>query len=246
MTRKIAIALSKGGVGKTTTAINLAHGLARAGRRVMLIDTDTQGQVAGALGISPTLTLADFILSGNRQAITEARDNLFVLAGGVGINKIVQAIRDTEFMPHEYLTTSLTSLDQFFDYILVDTAPSWSEMAINVMAYADELLCPIPLEMLAVRGAQDFLRRAAPIIERTGGVVRYVLPTMQDRRLSQTAEIMAQLEAGFGERLCDPIRANVRLSEAPGHGQSIFEYAPTSRGAVDYKKLTQRILDDET
>ncbi len=245
MATKIAISLAKGGVGKTTTAVNLAAALAQLGNRTLLIDTDTQGQIAGALGIEPELGLADFVIDQQRQAIVEARENLFILAGGISVNKVVQQIRETSFMQHEILKNALAPLEQFFEYIIVDTAPSWTELSINVLAYADQLLCPVPLEMLAVRGLKDFLQRARPVLERTGGVVRYIVPTMLDRRFAQTSEILALLEETFGTLLVDPIRSNIRLSEAPAHGETIFEYAPNSKGANDYQQLAERITANE-
>jgi chromosome partitioning protein len=245
MAKKIAISLAKGGVGKTTTAVNLAAALAQSGRRTLLIDTDTQGQIAGALGVEPELGLAEFIIDQKRQAVIEVRENLYLLAGGISVNKVVQKIRETSFMQHEILKNALEPLEQFFEFILVDTAPSWTELSINVLAYADELLCPVPLEMLAVRGLKDFLLRARPVLERTGGVVRYIVPTMLDRRFAQTTEIATLLEETFGDLLTDPIRSNVRLSEAPAHGETIFEYAPNSKGAEDYQRLAERIGANE-
>lgn len=245
MATKIAIALAKGGVGKTTTAVNLAAALAKTGRRTLLIDTDTQGQIAGALGIEPELGIADFVIHKQRQAIVEARENLYVLAGGISINKVVQQIRETAFMQHEILKDALAPLDEFFEFIIIDTAPSWTELSINVLAYADELLCPVPLEMLAVRGLKDFLQRTRPVLERTGGIVRYVVPTMLDRRFAQTTEIAKLLNDTFGDLVTHPIRSNVRLSEAPAHGETIFEYAPNSKGSEDYQRLAERITDNE-
>ncbi len=245
MATKIAISLAKGGVGKTTTAVNLAAALAQMGRRTLLIDTDTQGQIAGSLGIEPPMGLSDFVIEQQRQAIVEARENLYVLAGGIRVNKVVQQIREATFMQHEILKNALDPLEQFFEYILVDTAPSWTELSINVLAYADQLLCPVPLEMLAIRGLKDFLHRAKPILERTGGNVSYIVPTMLDRRFVQTTEISALLKNTFGDLVTEPIRSNVRLSEAPAHGETIFEYASKSKGAEDYQRLAERITENE-
>ena len=247
MARIIAVALAKGGVGKTTTAVNLAAGLARAGRRVLVVDTDTQGQVAHALGVTADVGLYEFVKGDATAAdvLVEARPNLYVMGGGRNLALLEKEITLKQFRVEWALHDALSPLDSYFNYVIVDTAPAWGVLAINTFAYANELLCPVTLEMLAVKGLIDFLDRVNPIIQATGAELRYVLPTMQDRRLAQTGEILSQLQSTFGEMLCEPIRSNVRLSEAGGHGQHIFEYAPDSKGAADYKKLTERILADE-
>lgn len=246
MARILAISLSKGGVGKTTTAVNLAAALATAGRRILLIDTDTQGQITKALGITPSFGLADFVEGRDvRECLDKARDNLFVLAGGRSLSALERLIARKDFRPESTIADAMAPLDAHFDYILLDTAPSWGALAVNVLVYARELLCPIQLEPLAVAGLLDFIERAQPIFSRMGGELRYVLPTMLDRRVNQTAEILSQVETAFGARVCQPIRANIRLSETAGHGQTIFEYAPNSRGAADYLQLAQRVMNDE-
>lgn len=247
MTRIIATALAKGGVGKTTTSVNLAAGLAQHGKRVLVIDTDTQGQVSHALGISPTKGLYEYV-QGEATAgetLVEARDNLFVLAGGRNLALLEKEVTIKQFRIEWVLHDALSPLNEYFNYIIIDTPPAWGVLAVNTFAYAQELLCPVTLEMLAVKGLIDFIDRVGPIIASTGAELRYVLPTMQDRRVAQTGEILEDLQSTFGARLCAPIRENVRLSEAGGHGQHIFEYAPTSNGANDYRKLTERILADE-
>lgn len=245
MTRIIAITLAKGGVGKTTTAVNLAAGLAAAGRRVLLVDTDTQGQLAGALGINPEHDISRLVLSADTDAILNARERLDLVAGGMGVNHVIRQIASRDYKKHALLAETFQPLEDNYDYILFDTAPSWNEISVNVLAYCTDVLCPIPLETLAVRGAQAFVQRAMPILNDTGASLRYVVPTMLDRRLSQTAEIHAMLTRAFGDVVCDPIRINARLSEAPAHGETIFEYAPKSRGAEDYQKLTNRVMADE-
>jgi chromosome partitioning protein len=116
---------------------------------------------------------------------------------------------------------------------------------VNVLFYAHEVLCPVTLEMLAVKGLYDFINRVVSISKRRQIRLAYILPTSLDRRVAQTEEIQAQLQERFNGLLCEPIRYNVRLSEAPAHGQHIFEYDPASRGATDYQVLTDRVLGDE-
>lgn len=247
MTRILGISLSKGGVGKTTTAVNLAAGLVQAGRRVLLIDTDTQGQTASALGVVPEVGLHELIMGEVEpsQALLQVRENFFLLAGGQSLARLKRFISQVEYEGEYTLAKAMKPLDPYFHYIIVDTAPSWDVLNVNVLFYAHEILCPVSLEVLAVQGLFDFVGRVAAIGKRRDIRLKYVLPTSLDRRVAQTNEILEQLQQRFDGLMCDPIRYNVRLSEAPAHGQHIFEYAPDSKGAEDYKALTERILADE-
>ena len=129
--------------------------------------------------------------------------------------------------------------------VLVDTAPAWDTLAVNALFYASEVLIPVALEVLALQGIIEFTRSVSSLQKYHPSLsLRYVLPTFMDRRVKKSAEILTQLQEHFADLVCDPIRYNVRLSEAPGHGLTIFEYAPRSAGAQDYQRLTERILQD--
>jgi len=241
--RKIAICLSKGGVGKTTTAVNLAHGLALRGAKVLLVDSDTQGQCSRMLGVSPEAGLAE-VLSGDlsvKEAITEARDNLKLLAGGRSLASVKRTISQMKSGGERILKDALSSVRRY-DYILLDTAPGWDAMTVNVLFYAQEVLCPVSLEVLTVDGLLEFQDNLAEIQKYHKKVsLRYILPNFLDGRVKKSGEIYRQLQDHFKKLVCSPIRYNVRLSEAPGYGQTIFEYAPSSPGAEDYNSLTERI-----
>ena len=247
MTRIIAVSLSKGGVGKTTTAVNLSACLVRHGKTVLLVDTDTQGQASRVLGVEPGTGLADYLLGEVDAAgsIVEARPGLHMMRGGYKLAGVKQVIASKTINPQLTLSRAMQPITGLFDYVIVDTSPGWDNLAINVLFFAGELLCPVNLETMAIDGLLSFLERLAEIQHDHNLILRYVLPTALDRRVKQTTEIMSQLENHFGSVLCDPIRYNVRLSEAPAHGQHIFEYAPEAAGATDYQALTERVLRDE-
>ena len=245
--RKIAISLSKGGVGKTTTAVNLSAGLARAGYKVLLIDTDTQGQASRALGVSSEAGLAE-LLSGEAtpaESIQEVRENLYLLAGGRNLAGLKRSIDRKDFGGEKTLTEGLEPLERSYDYAILDTAPGWDSLTVNVLFYADEILSPVSMEILTVSGLMDFqesiqaIQKYRPELE-----LRYVLPTFMDGRVKKSEEILSQLRIYFGEKLCSPIRYSVRLSEATGFGMTIYEYAPGSTGVEDYQAVVERISKD--
>lgn len=246
--RKIAVSLSKGGVGKTTTAVNLSAGLARAGHKVLLIDTDTQGQASRALGVRSGAGLAELI-SGEatpEQAVLEARTNLFLLSGGRALAGLKRLIDRKDYGSERTLLEGLEILDSHYDYAILDSAPGWDALTVNVLFYADEILAPVSMEVLTLTGLLDFQKSIEAIQKYKQDLqVRYVLPTFYDKRVKKSEEILQQLIAVYKEKVCSPIRYSVRLSEAPGYGQDIYEYAPGSAGAEDYKALAERISRDD-
>lgn len=245
--RKIAISLSKGGVGKTTTAVSLASGLARSGYTVLLIDTDTQGQSSKALGLDPEAGLAD-LLSGEASpevAIAEARDGLYLLAGGRSLAGLKRLIDRKDYGGERTLSEGLAPLDDLYDYAILDTSPGWDSLTVNVLFYAEEILAPVSMEVLTLTGLLDFQKSIEAIQKYQEGLqLSYILPTFYDRRVRKSEEILQQLQVFYQEKVCSPIRYSVRLSEAPGFGQTIYEYAPGSSGAEDYQALVERISKD--
>jgi chromosome partitioning protein len=244
--RKIATTILKGGSGKTTTAVNLAAALTSKGKRVLLVDTDTQGHASAMLGIEPTAGLAELVV-GNasaEEALIEARPGLFLLAGGRNIAALKQEISRREFRSETVILETLQQFDARFDYVLVDTSPGWDQITINVLFYVEEILAPVSVEVLTLRSLLDFIENLRAIRKYNPNVnLAYVVPTFFDKRVRRSAEVYSQLKSNFAAILCDPIRYNVKLSEAPGFGQTIFEYDPRCVGAIDYGNLSERILN---
>lgn len=242
--RKLAFCNAKGGVGKTTSCVNVGAGLARLGNKTLLIDADSQGQVAPSLGIVPACGLAELIVgeASLQQVQVEARGHLFVIAGGKGLSGVKRSIARREVRPERVLTEALQGLEGY-DFVLLDTAPSWDVLNVNSLFYAQELAVPVSMEALALQGLAAFLRSVGQVQRYHETLqVRWIIPTFYDARVRKSQEILAQLHAHFGPRVTAPIRYNVRLSEAPGHGQHIFEYARRSSGAIDYAHLVEEII----
>lgn len=246
--RKIAVALSKGGVGKTTTAVNLSAGLADLGARVLLVDMDTQGQASKALGVKPPSGLADLIsnTAAPEEAIFKARDRLWLLAGGRELVGLKREIARKDFGGERTVSDGLEQLDGRYDYVIVDTAPGWDTLTINALFYVTEVIAPVAVEAMALQGLREFgvsLGAIQRYRQQLG--LAYILPTFMDGRVKKSQQIYDKLVEYYDDRVCEPVRYNVRLSEAPGLGKTIFEHAPRSVGAENYRALVARVVGDE-
>lgn len=240
--RKIAVQNLKGGTGKTTTAVNLAHALALKGHRVLLVDADVQGNVGASLGLGKQkatlyqLLCEDLVWS---SCIIPGRENLDVLPSD---HTLAVAEVQLHAMPRreEILGLRLRSLTGY-DYVIVDSGPTLSLLHQNVLLFVDELLIPISTEFLAMLGAQQivqslaFLRRYFDRAPRILGV----LPTFFDQRTNISNEI-AQAIAETYSKVCpvlQPIPVDTKVSQAMAKRRTIFEHCPTARAADAYRDL---------
>jgi len=241
--RKIAVTNAKGGVAKTTTCVNIGAGLALAGYRTLLVDCDTQGHVTKSLGVQAGEGLAELVQGDAdlRDVQIEARENLFVIAGGGALSGVKRLISRRDMRSELVLSEVLGGL-RGYDFVLLDTAPSWDVLNVNCLFYVDEILIPVSMEVLALQGIGDFLSRVNQVQHyREDLLIRSIIPTFYDGRVRKSAEILEQLERHFPGAVWPAVRYNARLSEAPGFGQHIFEYAKKSNGAADYARLAERL-----
>jgi chromosome partitioning protein len=242
--RKIAIVGFKGGIGKTTTSVNLGAALALRGRRVLLIDTDTQANVSLSLGIGEDgKSLADVLVRKVRaeDCIVSARENLDLLPSSFALFKAQQ--RMVFEMGREDVFVELLAGLKGYDYHLLDCAPSISLLTVNAIAYVQEVFIPVSMEMLALAGARRLMRYLREIsrLLGSGGSIRLIIPTFFDPRRRVSTLVLRALIEDYGSRVTHPIRIDTKLSEAPGAGQTIFEYAPRGRGATDYAELAELV-----
>ena len=245
--RVLAVWALKGGVGKTTTAVNLSAAAARRGRRVLLIDTDPQGSVAAALGVLPEGGL-DSWLGGERDfeevVLTAARPGLDVVASGDRLLETEESLRQKgPEKRRSRLAKRLADLPVGrYDVVILDTPPSATLLLANALEAASEVVLPAkldPLSVPALERSRRHLEELPPRGERTRRVLG-VLPTFHDLRTRVSEEVLLDLRERF-RKVLTPIRINADLAVAPSLGQTIFDWDPWSRGAVDYALLAEEV-----
>jgi chromosome partitioning protein len=246
--RRLAILNQKGGTGKTTTAINLAAGVAERGFDVLLIDLDAQGNVGASLGVRGERTMYHLLTqdptTDASEAIIPVRKHLDVITADATLAAAEVWLARLDQARDQVLSDRLASLKGKYQYIVLDCGPSLSLLNQNALSFADEVLIPVSCDYLALVGVKQVLRTLKDIDKHLGHTVRIagVVPTFFDARTKLAREAVDTLSGHFKERLCEPIRRSTRLAEAPSHRQTIFEYAPESPGAEDYRRLVDRFV----
>lgn len=244
--RRIAISLLKGGVAKSGTAVSLAHGLAMAGQKVLLVDTDVQAQCSDMLGVHPKRGLAEVVagISDPLSALVEARDNLWLLAGGNGLAGVKMEIARREMSPEAVLAEAMEHYEGGFDFLIMDTAPGWDTLLVNALYCSHEIISPVSMEPMALSGLMRFQERLAVIQKYNPQLqLRWVLPTFVDGRVRKTFDILEQLRERYGDLVGPEIKYTVKLSEAPAYGKTIFEHDPKGPGAKSYQKLVDLVFN---
>lgn len=247
--RKICVALSKGGVAKSTTAVHIASGLAATGKKVLLVDTDDQGKVDFLLGVTPRWGISDLILNNIQSIFNGAEyitENFDILSKGAHLSSAKREIGNKALGGHKVLSDILRQIEHLYDYVIVDTSPSIDCLTYNVLFYCIEVLIPVSLEPMSLGSLAEFVKVIESVKEYNPDLKhKYVVPTFHDGRVSKSDIILKQLQEHFPSQICDPIRYCVKISEASSVGKTIFEFAPKCQGAKDYQTLVQRILADE-
>lgn len=259
--RSIAIINQKGGVGKTTTAVNLSAALARAGKRVQLIDLDPQAHASLHLGIGLGETehsvyqvlTGDSTLAEVRQNVEE---NLWVVPAHIDLAAAEMELA-YEVGREILLRDQIAEDTEEFDYTIMDCPPSLGVLTLNSLTTAKEVFLPLQPHFLALHGLSKLLKTIQIVAKRLnkGLQLSGVVFCMYDGSTRLAAEVTSDVEEFFGDSgdsawqtarsFTTRIRRNIRLAEAPSFGQSIFEYSPSSNGAIDYGKLAEEVIDDE-
>jgi chromosome partitioning protein len=241
--RRVAVAIFKGGTGKSTVAVNVGVGLARRGKRVLVIDLDAQANAShmlGAADAAPTIreVLVDRLAP--EQAVRPVEANLGVLPASRSLAPI-EAWLTTQVRREEVLRQRLEALAPR-DVVILDCAPAWSFLNLNGLLYANEIWVPVSMDFLALVGIRQLEDTFDMLRDELGHEpCKRVIPTFFDGRTRKAAEVLAALEERYGSEVLPPVRTSVRVSEAPSHGQNIFDYAPGSSAAEDFDRLVEAI-----
>lgn len=250
MAKTICIANQKGGVGKTTTSVNLSSALASLGRRVLLIDMDPQGNASSGLGIKRYESQDSnvyHVLIGEKslpEVIQKTpHKNLSLVTANPDL--VGAEIELVDMPRREYrLKTAIEQISQDYDYVLIDCPPSLGLLTLNALTGADSFLVPLQCEYYALEGLSQLLNTAGLIKKNLNPNLHIegIVLTMFDTRNNLSHQVVSEIRNHFGEKVFSAvIPRNVRLSEAPSHGQSIFEYDGRSIGALKYMELATEV-----
>lgn len=243
--RRLAIFNHKGGTGKTTTTVSIAAGLAEKGLKVLLVDTDSQGNVAVSFGVKPEKTLYHVLVMGLRaeDAAVTVRPNLDLIASNetLAAAELYLAGRQNR---DRVLRDRLAAATAGYDVVVIDCSPSLSLMNQNALVLADGILVPVACDYLSLVGVRQVIKT----VKNVNGLLRHpvqiygVLPTFYDARARICRDAVDTLKQHFGDKCLLPIRAATRVKEAPAQGKTIFELAPESNASEDYRAVVERLV----
>jgi len=240
----------KGGTGKTTTVVNLGAGLALRGARVLCVDLDAQGSLAMCLGVKYTYSLAHMLMgqADPQACIVRARDNLDLIASD---DSLLQAEgkmwrMNDDRTARRILADKMRTLEDRYDYVILDFSPSASFISESGLRYARELVLPVLMSYMALIGTRQVIETLKNIGRIPDHRVHLylILPTLYSARVRQDREVLGILQRHFGNRVAEPIRRNTKLTEAPSHHMTIYEYSPRGGATTDYERLVKRVLRD--
>ncbi|HEY4256394.1 MAG TPA: ParA family protein [Candidatus Udaeobacter sp.] len=248
----VAIANQKGGVGKTTTAVNLGAALAELGHRILLIDLDPQANATSSFGLQGVENISLYEPLLGEASITEKifptrRDRLFIVPADLDLaGAEVEIARMPDHLTRLAETLKPLHADEAFDFVFMDCPPSLGILMSNALAAADELLTPIQCEYFALEGLVKIVRLVEQVRD-SGANKRLelagIVMTMFDARTNLSEQVVAEVREHFGERVYETVvPRSVRLSEAPSFGKSILEYASSGPAAQAYRALAKEFL----
>lgn len=251
MGKIIAIANQKGGVGKTTTSVNLAASLGVLEKKVLLIDADPQANASSGLGIDVesvelgSYQLLEHTATAQETIVTTASPNVDIIPAHIDLVAIEIELVDKDAR-EEMLKKAISELKNEYDYILIDCAPSLGLLTLNALTAADSVIIPIQCEYFALEGLGKLLNTIKSVqrIHNAQLDIEGLLLTMYDSRLRLSNQVVDEVKKHFDEMVFDTIiQRNVRLSEAPSYGESIISYDAGSKGANNYLSLANELIE---
>ncbi len=250
MGKIISLANQKGGVGKTTTSINLAAALAKLGKRVLLVDADPQANTSSGLGVDIQeldSTVYECLINGidpHTAILPTSIENLYMIPSHIDLVGAEIEMLNLEHREN-ILKRVLNPLKAEYDYILIDCSPSLGLITINALTASDSIIIPVQCEFFALEGIAKLLNTIKIIKSNLNPALRIegFLLTMYDARLRLSAQVHDEVRRHFGDLVFNTVIArNVRLSEAPSHGMSVLEYDRNSKGAKNYTNLAKELI----
>lgn len=244
----VAILNQKGGTGKTTTSVSLAAGLAENGRETLVVDLDSQGHIGISLGVEGERSLFDVVVDDLpvEDCVVGARPNLDVLCGDESLAEAeIQLARMNGRRDRVLRERFQGALD--YEFVILDCGPSLSLLNKNALTYAEHLIVPVACDFLSLVGVKQVMKTLQKVNKALMNPVDIlgILPTFYDMRNNISDESIKTLKSHFHDKVLPPIRVNTRLKEAPGEEETIFEYAPGSRGARDYRQVVDWLVEQQ-
>ena len=254
MGKVMAISNQKGGVGKTTTSINLASGLAHVGKKVLLIDFDSQGNATQGLGANQNnsqATIYSVLMEGvpiQQAIVPKVNPRIDIVPANINLAGADLDMDKMEYGKEELLKKAIAPIRDQYDYIIIDCPPSLSMLTINAMTTADSVLVPIQCEYYALEGLSQLIHTVELVKERLNPILKIegVVFTMYDARTNLSLQVVENVKENLQQNIYKTIiPRNIRLAEAPSYGMPINLYDPKSTGASAYQRLADEVMNRE-